>query len=457
MRETIKEIQSKTIKDVMKKLNTHHKCLLIRPTGFGKTKTSVDIIKRYKHAVFLYPFNNIGNAVKRYDIEGLDLHLYTYSKIRNIFKNRSYFDKEFSKFDLKNTIFVMDEAHFIGAGGTEKIIKALMDEVCPKANYLGITATPKRTDKLDIKWHFFDGITAYEYGLTEAFEDGIYVKPYYVYTPLDDKLEDAILSKIDNSSASDAKKESMKKDIIKKINPSKLKIENLHEIIERNLYKFENEMNYYKFILFFSTFNDIHKKKNEIVSAFEKVFPDCEVNVVIVSSENARYRMNLNVIDDLAVRENTVDLIFNVNMLTFGYHIDNISGIMMFRQTVSNIIYTQQIGRCLSVIQNTSAIIFDFVENLYKFSPDSVSSFDNANGGQINMLEPLLPLDCVILDELSEELLNIDRLINNAITEEFEEEVVNAYKMELVDIDYCVTKLQLQNKEDFNKVLERYK
>jgi hypothetical protein len=73
------------------------------------------------------------------------------------------------------------------------------------------------------------------------------------------------------------------------------------------------------------------------------------------------------------------------------------------------------------------------------------------------MIDPLLPLDCVILDELSEELLNIDRLVNNAITEEFEEEVVNAYKLGLVDMDYCISKLQLQSYDDFNKILERYK
>ena len=41
MTEKIREIQSNTIKDVLKKLRKHNKCLLVRPTGFGKTKTSV--------------------------------------------------------------------------------------------------------------------------------------------------------------------------------------------------------------------------------------------------------------------------------------------------------------------------------------------------------------------------------------------------------------------------------
>lgn len=462
MTQKIIDIQEKTIKDTQKKLKEYNKCLLIRPTGFGKTKTAVDIMKKYKHVVFLYPFNNIANAVKKYDIGNLDLKLYSYNKLCNLYKKMTYkeFHEMFSKFNLKNTIFVMDEAHFIGAPSTSIVIEKLMREICPNANFLGITATPNRTDKLEIKWHFFDGITAYQYGLNEAFKDEIFVKPYYVYTPLNGtELENELGNKIDSLNISSAKKKQLKSRIKTNINPQKLNIENLDDIIQNNLYKFKDNMDYYKFILFFSTYNDIHRKRNEIVSAFSKVFPHCEINVIIVSSENARYRLNLNTIENLNRRENTIDLIFNVNMLTFGYHVSDITGIMMFRQTISNIIYTQQVGRCLSVIQKESSIIFDFVENLYKGGINSVIDIENKsniNTG-LNSLDLLLPVDDIILDDLYKELLEIDRLINNAITEEFESEVVNAYNNGWVDIDYALTKLQLHCEKDFMKILERYK
>ena len=461
MTKKINDIQKKTIKDVQTKLKEHHKCLLVRPTGFGKTKTAIDIMKKYKHAIFLYPTNNIANAVKGYDTGKLDLHLYSYNGLCKMYKKLSNggFKEKFSKFDFKNTIFIMDEAHFIGAPSTSIIIQKLMKDICPNANFLGITATPNRTDKLEIKWHFFDGIVAYQYNMSDAFKDGIYVKPYYVFTPLNGtSLEEKMISKINSLDISSAKKRQLRSKVKNSINPQKLNIENLDCIIENNLSKFKNDIDYYKFILFFSTFDDIHRKQSEIVSAFSKVFPHCEINVIIVSSENNRYRLNLNSINNLTRRDNTIDLIFNVNMLTFGYHVSDLTGIMMFRKTISNIIYSQQIGRCLSVVQKESTIIFDFVENWYSGNDSSVIEFDEKNkqSENINSLGVLLPLDDIILDDKSKELLEINRLINNAITEEFEEEVVKAYRNGWIDVDYALTKLQLHSEQDFIKILERY-
>lgn len=458
MKKEINEIQKKTIDDALKKLKKHRKCLIVRPTGFGKTKMAVDILQRYKHAVYMYPSNNIKVAVKKYNIniQNIDLQLLSYCAMRNIFKRSEEFNRRFSKLNKKNTIFIMDEAHFIGAAATSKVILALM-EMCPKASFLGITATPNRTDKLDIKWHFFNGITTYEYGLSDAFKDTIFAKPYYVYTPLDGtEYEKQMIKRIKNLDVSNAKKESLIKEIQKKIDPEKLNIKNLYEIINSNFDKFKNNINYYKFILFFTTYQDLHNKRDEIEFAFKKAFPKCEINIIIVSSENTRYKININSVHNLCKRKNCVDLIFNVNMLTFGYHVSDLTGIMMFRSTVSDIIYSQQVGRCLSVVQNTKCIIFDFVENLFNGINSIIKIEENYIKKDINKMY-LFDADDIILDEKTKNILEIERLVNNAITEQFENEVVKAYKSGLVDIDYCLTKLQLHDKEDFDKILRRYK
>ena len=454
----LNDVQKKTVNDIMSKLNKYGKCLLIRPTGFGKTKTAMDIIKKYNHIVFLYPLNSIKSAVEKYDIEGIDIQFFSHSKMRLLYKSQETFNEKFMELNQKDTLFVLDEAHFIGGPGISIVIEKLMNEICPNAKYLGLTATPKRTDKIDIKWHFFDGVVCSEYGLHEAFQDNIFEKPYYVYTPLDgDALKDYFNDYIDDTKLSKNKKKQLKDWMVNHINPQRLNIKNLDEIIGNNLDKFKNDIDYYKFILFFTTHNDIHRKKKEIVSAFKKVFPHCNINVTIVSSENNTYRLNLNCIKNLCKRENTIDLIFNVNMLTFGYHIPDITGIMMFRKTISNIIYTQQVGRCLSVIQKQKSIIFDFVENLYKKEKKSVTNKELLTGKFNKVkIDSLLPLDDIILDDQSKELLYINRLIENFIKEEFEDEVVRAYKLGLVDIDYCLNKLELQNTEDFIKILERY-
>ena len=51
-------------------------------------------------------------------------------------------------------------------------------------------------------------------------------------------------------------------------------------------------------------------------------------------------------------------------MLNEGVHVENISGVILFRPTVSPIIYKQQIGRALSASKTKDPIIFDIVNNI---------------------------------------------------------------------------------------------
>ena len=51
-------------------------------------------------------------------------------------------------------------------------------------------------------------------------------------------------------------------------------------------------------------------------------------------------------------------------MLNEGVHVDDISGVILFRPTVSPIIYKQQIGRALSASKLKDPVIFDIVNNI---------------------------------------------------------------------------------------------
>lgn len=51
-------------------------------------------------------------------------------------------------------------------------------------------------------------------------------------------------------------------------------------------------------------------------------------------------------------------------MLNEGVHVDDVSGVILLRPTVSPIIYKQQIGRALSASKTTKAVIFDIVMNI---------------------------------------------------------------------------------------------
>ena len=65
---------------------------------------------------------------------------------------------------------------------------------------------------------------------------------------------------------------------------------------------------------------------------------------------------------------NHLKLLYCIDMLNEGIHVDNISGVILLRPTVSPIIYKQQIGRALSANKTNNSVIFDVVlnvENLY--------------------------------------------------------------------------------------------
>lgn len=56
-------------------------------------------------------------------------------------------------------------------------------------------------------------------------------------------------------------------------------------------------------------------------------------------------------------------LLYCIDMLNEGVHVDDVDGVILLRPTVSPIIYMQQIGRCLSAGTNKTPIIFDLVDN----------------------------------------------------------------------------------------------
>ena len=60
---------------------------------------------------------------------------------------------------------------------------------------------------------------------------------------------------------------------------------------------------------------------------------------------------------------NRLKLLFCIDMLNEGVHVEGISGVILFRPTISPIIYKQQIGRALTAGENSTPLILDVVNN----------------------------------------------------------------------------------------------
>jgi hypothetical protein len=78
--------------------------------------------------------------------------------------------------------------------------------------------------------------------------------------------------------------------------------------------------------------------------------------------------------DFVAFKQDTSDhlkLLVCIDMLNEGVHVEDISGVILFRPTVSPILYKQQIGRALSANRRKDPVILDIVnnfDNLYSIS-----------------------------------------------------------------------------------------
>lgn len=130
------------------------------------------------------------------------------------------------------------------------------------------------------------------------------------------------------------------------------------------------------------------------------------IRTTIISSTSNEERNNVNLIDysegigrkeipedklDKVVvnQPMVIDLIFSINMLNVGYHVNDITGLVLRRWTGSNTIYFQQMGRCLSVDSPNIPVVFDFVNDisnkgismpLYSFDKQKKAETINADG-----------------------------------------------------------------------------
>lgn len=362
---TIEELRNQTYEEACHLLNTEHTCAIIRPTSFGKTGILTRFLteEHYKHVLYLYPGNIIKQAVLNFcDLfqnNGCLNHtiLCTYQSIRKLIDTR--------KDELKNIdLIICDECHKLGAAKTKQNYQKLL-KLCPNAHTLGATATPDRMDGFDVIAEFYNNIVVSKYTIHDAHQDDILKKSYYIYC-------------VDgNADANTAKKQAKveigkadpeyRKDLLQNLNNTMLQIANIHgmdKTIRTTCDKYAKDTNCMAFITFFSNFKHLHNKQGDVINWFQTAYPDHNIITYIVTSEKKEYRDNIHKIKKLTYVKKTIYLILTCDMLNLGYHTDHITGIVMYRCTNSNTIFTQQYGRTIN--ESYSGIVFDTVDNLHR-------------------------------------------------------------------------------------------
>lgn len=425
-------------KKVKEKLKKERYAAVIQPTGTGKSYIALKLIEETDgNSVYVAPSNLIINQIKETIEEARkrgELTQEEYEKYKKI-KFITYSKLMNEKFEKKDqySLIILDEFHRCGAPEWQKGVKRLLENN-KGARVLGLTATPIRaTDGKDMAKELFLGNVASEMYLEEAvargiINPGIYINAMYSFTGMINEMENKV-EKIQNKD--------LKEELRKKIKIAKDlvgKTEGFKEIIRKYIGK-ESGKSTGKYIVFCKNIKDMHKKMIEIKTILE----DEENLKLYAISSRKRESLNEKTLEDFKKSEEGINLLFAVDKLNEGIHIDGIDGVIMLRQTESPIIYMQQLGRALSVGNKGTPLVLDLVNNIensnyiYRFvkrvqevrKKESRDDDKNKNGKQSKREETI---DTINVIELQREIKEVLESINEKLNREMSlEEIIENY------------------------------
>ncbi len=318
----------------------HQKCdkaLVVSATGSGKTILAAMAVQasNAKRILFIVHRENIAMAAKKtfervINNPAITMGMYTgnqkeitadylFATIQSVNNNLDQFVSE--EFDE----IIIDEVHHGGAASYQKVFNYFQ----PKF-YLGLTATPERTDGFNI-FAMFDYNLAFEYRLKAALEDQL-LCPFHYFGVRDLTIDNQIIDEkatINNLTA-------------------KARVKHIVDTIK--LYTSTSQING---LIFVSN----TREAQELSQALNQY----GFRTKALTNENSEADRT-NAINQLETDQ--LDYIITVDIFNEGIDIPCVNQILLLRPTNSAIVYIQQIGRGLRKYRNKEYVtIIDFIGN----------------------------------------------------------------------------------------------
>ena len=343
---------------VLSMLSETGKACVIHPTGTGKSFIGFKYCQEHheERVCWLSPSEYIfktqcENLIAAGAAVPENITFLTYAKL-NMMSN-----EEMSQ--LRPDVILQDEFHRGGAPTWQVSLTRFLT-LYPEAKLIGLSATNVRylDGQRDMAEELYDGCIASEMTLGEAIVQGILKPPVYVsclYAYQEDlkRLEQRI-----QRVKSRAVRESAEK-YLEALRRALAEADGLDEIFRRHMSE-----RYGKYLVFCANKEHMEEMIGKVPEWFSKV--DEKPHIYKAYAEDPK--------TEAAFREFKRDesahlkLLFCIDMLNEGVHVEDVDGVILLRPTVSPIIFKQQIGRALSARKNKNPIVFDIVnnfENLY--------------------------------------------------------------------------------------------
>ena len=336
---------------------------IVQATGTGKSYVALNLLLKYKDkkALYIVPSNAIIEHLKEIisknnlsiEKDFPNLEFRTYQSLINLSK------EELSKLNVD--LLVTDELHHLGAPVWGKRINDIV-ETHPDMLLFGMTAytvrdratsyerdmTNPETDEL------FSGKVVSYYDLCDAMIDGVLPKPIYKSAyinlesfaeELEKYLDDPKLSKKDYLEC---------KKLIEDAKRQITKAPGIKEMVRKNIKPNG------KYIYFCPPLSE--ENKNDIDTIMTEVrewFSDYDVQFYKTTSKDQEQgKKNRDTFyNDLDLDGNSTKhrlrIMFAINQYNEGVHAPGVDGVILGRSTSSDIVFFEQIGRALSVKENT--------------------------------------------------------------------------------------------------------
>lgn len=340
------------------------KAAIVHPTGTGKSFIAFKLCEDHpdkticwlspSEYIFSTQLENLYQATNGYKPN--NIIFFTYAKLMGMSKEEIQ--------AIHPDYIVLDEYHRAGATYWQKGVEELLFTYSG-VPVLGLSATNIRylDNQRDMAQELFDGNIASQMSLGEAIVRGIlnppkYVLSMYYYQNTLEKYERRVKKTKSKVARDNAEK------CLDELRRTLEKAEGLDVIFKKHMTDPHG-----KYIVFCSNKEHMDQMMKH-TEWFSKVDKKPHMYSVYSSDPGA----------DKAFKDfkedndnNHLRLLYCIDALNEGIHVDDVSGVILLRPTVSPIVYKQQIGRALSASKKTNAVIFDIVLNIENiYSIDSI-------------------------------------------------------------------------------------
>lgn len=401
------------------------KAAIIHPTGTGKSFIGFKLCEDHpdkticwlspSEYIFKTQLENLAKVSNGYVPE--NVRFFTYAKLMLLS------DAEMA--EITPDFIILDEFHRCGAQEWGKGVLNLL-KAYPSVPILGLSATNIRylDNQRDMADELFDGNIASEMTLGEAIVRGILAAPKYVLSVFSYQKDlEKYQARVRRAKSKLVRDEAER--YLEALRRALDKADGLDTVFDKHMTDRTG-----KYIVFCANFEHMQEMIGKAPTWFGKVDPAPHIYTVYSDDPSASKSFK-----DFKADDDTdhLRLLYCIDALNEGVHVDDVAGVILLRPTVSPIIYKQQIGRALAAGKKDNPVIFDIVlniENLYSIGAvEEEMQIAMTYYRSLGMEDAIVNEHFQVIDEVRDCLALFDKL-NDTLTASWDlmyEEAKNYY------------------------------